>query len=202
MSKIMLLTYPSACSIHARNAVQGVAHVGSAAGKEYSVNGTKVDKAQDITEVSEEVGALPPKQELALRAVISHPTLKEAALAAGISETTLWRYMQDAEFSRRLREARREAVSHTVTRLQQASSDAVTVLRDLMLKEDAPPAARISAARTVLDYSFRAAEQEEQRARIDELEQFILRRQEEEALDRGRMASRDEEEGDEDGGGQ
>jgi hypothetical protein len=153
------------------------------------MKGTKADETEVSTEGPGEEGALPPKQELALRAVISHPTLKEAALSAGISETTLWRYMQDAEFSRRLREARREAVSHTVTRLQQASSDAVTVLRDLMLKDDAPPAARISAARTVLDYSFRAAEQDELRARIDELEQFILRKQEEDALDRGSKAA-------------
>ena len=165
------------------------------------MNGTKADKAEELTEGTEEAGTLPPKQELALRAVISQPTLKEAALAAGVSDSTLWRYMRDAEFSRRLREARREAVSHTTTRLQQASSDAVTVLRDLMLKEDAPPAARISAARTVLDYTYRADEQDGLRARIDELEGFILLKQEEDALDRGRKASGDEEGDEEEGGG-
>src|ERR1044071_10441620 len=93
----------------------------------------KQPRAESPDETVEEPGepnALSAKQELALQAVISHPTLKEAALAAGIGETTLWRYMQDEEFSRRLREARREAVNHAVTRLQEASSEAVTVLRD------------------------------------------------------------------------
>lgn len=146
----------------------------------------------------EDPDALSAKQELALQAVISHPSLKEAALAAGISETTLWRYMQDAEFSRRLREARRDAVNQAVTRLQRASSEAVTVLRDLMMKEDAPPAARISAARTILDYSMKAVEQDDLKARIDELEKFILRKQEEDALDRGLEAGGGEEEDDED----
>jgi|ERR1044071_874381 hypothetical protein len=162
----------------------------------------KQPRAESPDETVEEPGepnALSAKQELALQAVISHPTLKEAALAAGIGETTLWRYMQDEEFSRRLREARREAVNHAVTRLQEASSEAVTVLRDLMMKEDAPPAARISAARTVLDYAMRAAEQDELKARIDELEKFILRKQEEDALDRGGKVSGEEEEDEDEG---
>jgi hypothetical protein len=111
-----------------------------------------------------------------------HPTLKEAALASGVSETTLWRYMQDEAFSRRLREAQREAVNHAVTRLQRASGDAVTVLHDLMLKADAPASARISAARTVLDYSLRAAEIDELKARIASLEEFIRLKQEQDAL--------------------
>jgi hypothetical protein len=135
-------------------------------------------------------GTLPAKQEAALLAVISNPTLKEAALAAGVSETTLWRYMQDEAFKRRLREARREAVGHAVTRLQRASADAVTVLQELMMKEGAPAAARITAARTVLDYAVRADEAQELKARIEELEEFVKIRREEEALD----ASKPEEE--------
>jgi hypothetical protein len=142
----------------------------------------KQNRAKIEDEVAEEVeGSLSAKQEAALSAVLSHPTLKEAALAAGISETTLWRYMQDGEFSKRLREARRDSVSHAVIRLQKASSEAVTVLRDLMMKEDAPPAARISAARTVLDYSMRAVETDDLRARIEELEDFIRDKYDEEA---------------------
>jgi hypothetical protein len=142
-------------------------------------------------------GSLPAKQEAALSAVLSHPTLKEAALAAGISETTLWRYTRDEEFSKRLREARRDLVNHAVIQLQKASSEAATVLRDLMMKEDAPPAARISAARSILDYSFKAVETDDLKARLAELEQFILRKQEEDALDRGQKATRDGD-GDED----
>jgi hypothetical protein len=136
------------------------------------------DSLEELSPESEAADALPPKQELALRAVISHPTLKEAALAAGVSETTLWRYMQDAAFSRRLREARRDAVNHAVIRLQRASSDAVTVLRDLMMKEDAPASARITAARVVLDYAIRSVEIDELRTRIEELEDCIRLRQE------------------------
>lgn len=144
----------------------------------------KAENAEEINQESPGTGELSAKQELALQALISHPTLKEAALAAGVSEVTLWRYQQDEAFSKRLREIRRDAVNHTFTRLQCGSSDAFAVLRDLMMKEGTPAASRITAARTVLDYSLRAAEMDELKARVDELERFILRKQEEDALDR------------------
>jgi hypothetical protein len=133
--------------------------------------------------VADNDNSLSERQEQALQAVISHPTLKEAALAVGISETTLWRYMQEEAFNRRLRQARRDAVDHAVIRLQRASSDAVSVLRDLMMKEDAPAAARISAARTVLDYSFRIVEIDELKTRMEDLENFLRIREKEYAID-------------------
>jgi hypothetical protein len=144
------------------------------------INSTNSD---GIAAEAEGAGALSAKQELALQAVISHPTLKAAASAAGVSEATLWRYKQDPEFSRRLRDAQREAVDHAVLRLQRVSGDAVTVLHDLMMKEDAPVAARITAARTVIDYSLRSVEIEGLRKQIEELRDFFKSRQDEEARD-------------------
>jgi hypothetical protein len=138
---------------------------------------------EDMISEPDDPNPLPAKQEQALRALLSHPTHKEAALNAGISETTLWRYTQNPEFARKLREARRDAVNHAVIRLQQSSSDAVTVLHNLMKQEDAPAAARITAARTVLDYSFRAKEMDELKARIEQLEEFLRWKQTENALD-------------------
>lgn len=138
---------------------------------------TQPKNSEEAAASADGSGALTPRQELALQALLSHPTLKEAAAAAGISEPTLWRYKKDPEFARRLRELRRQSTDHTVTRLQQAAADAVTVLHDLLLKEAAPPASRISAARTVLDYSFRAGEVEELRAQVEELQEFLREKQ-------------------------
>jgi DNA-binding CsgD family transcriptional regulator len=127
--------------------------------------------------------ALTPRQERALQAYLFSRSQKEAALAAGVSESTLWRYKQDPGFSRRLREAQRAAVNHAFLRLQRASGDAVTVLHDLMMMEDAPAGARVCAIRRALDYSFRSAEVEELKARIDLLEEFIRLKQEGDDLD-------------------
>src|SRR5215212_4120707 len=122
------------------------------------MNQTPANSPDARVKSPDDPNALSEKQERALQAVISHPTLKEAALAAGISETTLWRYMQDENFRRLLREARRESMNHAFVRLQRASSDAVTVLHNLMNSQEAPASARITAARTILDYSMRATE--------------------------------------------
>jgi hypothetical protein len=138
------------------------------------------DDEDENTSESIDDSALRPKQELALRALLSHSTRKEAAMAAGISDETLWRYMKNPLFLRRLREARREAVQHTITTIQRASSDAVTVLHNLMNKEDAPAAARVTAARTVLDYTFRLDAMEELERQIEELTDFIRMKQEDE----------------------
>jgi hypothetical protein len=127
-------------------------------------------------------GSLPPKQERALQALISHPTLKEAAFAAGISETTLWRYMKDEAFSRRLLETRGEAISYTVTLLQRGSVEAVTVLRSLMANEDTPPSVRASAARTFLEYALHTAEVDALRARLDQLEEYLKAKEEEDKI--------------------
>lgn len=126
--------------------------------------------------------ALTPKQELALQAVLTHPTLKEAAAAAGISEPTLWRYKKVPEFARRLREVRGEMSDHVATRLQQGAGDAASFLHKLVNKEDAPLGYRISAARTMLDYAFRGVAIEELRAEQEELKEHLRRKQEEEEL--------------------
>src|SRR2546429_9717810 len=85
---------------------------GAGRDRSLTMKGTQAKEKDEIAPDADDSNALSTKQELALQAVISHPTLKEAALAAGISKTTLCRYMQDEAFARRLREARRDAVLH------------------------------------------------------------------------------------------
>lgn len=133
------------------------------------------------TRIEEEEGAAPlpdgeltAKQELALSAVITHATLKEAAAAAGISETTLWRYTKEEAFARRLREARREVFSHACARLQGAAADAAAALHDLVKDGHKPVAVRVTAARAIIDQSRRSLEHDDLRAQIDELERHIL----------------------------
>ena len=130
---------------------------------------------------------LPPKQELALRALLSHSKVKDAALASGISETTLWRYKKDESFSRRLREAYQEIVGHAALRLRCESEEAVAVLGEIMRKGGASDFARIAAARSVLDYTIRVGEMDELSRRIEELEDFIKLKQQEDFLDAALM---------------
>ncbi|HET8998938.1 MAG TPA: RNB domain-containing ribonuclease [bacterium] len=69
------------------------------------------------------------KQEQAIAALLAEPTLGSAARRCGVSETTLWRWLQDEEFQAAYKNARRSAVDAATTCLQQAATEAVACLR-------------------------------------------------------------------------
>lgn len=110
------------------------------------------------------------KEDLALAALISEPTLGEAAKKVGISEVTLWRWMQDPEFQDKYRTARRQAVSQSITQLQKISSEAVKTVRDVMNDKETPPASRVTAAKAVLELAIKAVEVEDLAGRVEALE--------------------------------
>ena len=78
---------------------------------------------------------LPAKQSRAMLAMLEHPTLKDAAAAVGVGETTLWRWSQEPEFKAAYMNARRESVKQSIAHLQSATGEAVTCLRDVMKSE-------------------------------------------------------------------
>ncbi|MDQ1593287.1 MAG: hypothetical protein QOG71_3914 [Pyrinomonadaceae bacterium] len=131
----------------------------------------------------EEIAPLPPRQERALEAVLSAPTLKEAARAAGIGETTLWRYMREPAFKRRLREAQQHHFTQTAIRVQRNADDAITVLHEIMTNGTASDSARIAAARFFFDNSVRMGEIEKLKADMEELQELYRSQREQEEIE-------------------
>lgn len=111
-------------------------------------------------------------QEKAIIALLTEPTLKQAAKTAGIGEATLWRWLQDPEFAEQYRSARKQTVSQAVSRLQQACGEAVDTLRSIMTDDAAPAPSRVTAAKAVLETSLKAVEMEELEKRIEKLEKL------------------------------
>jgi hypothetical protein len=111
------------------------------------------------------------KKEEAIAALLSQRSIEEAARAAGVAATTLSRWLKTAEFQNEYRLARRQAVSQSTGRLQQASGAAVTTLLKVMVDKDSPPASKIRACEMVLEYAFRGMELEDVEARVARLEQ-------------------------------
>lgn len=109
------------------------------------------------------------KREKAILALLSHRTIKEAAESVGIGEATLWRWLQDQDFQKAYQSARREAVRQAIASLQQASGEAVAVLKELMLSESTPATVRVTAAKAIIEYSIKAVEVEDLAVRVDEL---------------------------------
>src|SRR5215470_6810621 len=69
------------------------------------------------------------KREAAILALLAHPTIPEAAKACGISETTMWRWLQRSDFQERYREAQHRVFDGALRSLQSASTEAVDCLR-------------------------------------------------------------------------
>ncbi len=114
---------------------------------------------------------LTPKQEKAITALLAQPTIEAAAASLGINPATVHRWLGEPAFVEAYRSARRDAVGQAVTRLQQVSGAAVAVLVQVMADKAAPAATRVNAAKTVLEFSFRAVELEDLAERIAALEQ-------------------------------
>ncbi len=98
-----------------------------------------------------DIPKLPPKAEKVLTALLHHGAVRSAAKDAGVSEATVFRYLQDAEFQRRYREARASVVDAAIALMQRLCANAVSTLDTVMHDTEAPASARVSAAKTILE---------------------------------------------------
>jgi len=116
-------------------------------------------------------GKLSRKQEQAIAALLSEPTIAAAAERVGVGEVTLWRWLQREDFRVDYQRARRETVAQAIAAIQQASSEAVQALREIMVDSEAPASSRVSAAKTVLEFALKGAELEDIEKRVTVLEE-------------------------------
>jgi hypothetical protein len=105
--------------------------------------------------------------------LLTEPTIQLAAEKAGVGETTLYRWMKEENFDNAFKEARKSALSQTISRLQQTTTDAVNTLKSVMENEEAPASSRVTAAKTVLEMAFKAYELEDLAAKVEEMEKYI-----------------------------
>ena len=110
------------------------------------------------------------KQELAVAALLSSPTIGAAAEKVGVAERTLRNWMELPDFRETYLKARRKVVEQVGARIQQAGSEAVATLRGVMSDSDAPASARVTAARVVLELGYRGIELEDLSWRVGQLE--------------------------------
>ena len=109
----------------------------------------------------------------AILALLQEPTIEKAAARCGISEVTLWRWQQRKDFQELYQAARLRITDAAIAQIQQASVEAVEVLRDVMKKAYKNPAARVSAAKIILEIAFNATDLNRIEDRLTELEEII-----------------------------
>jgi len=110
------------------------------------------------------------KQEEAIIALMTHPTVEEAARAISIGPKTLYRWLQTPEFAAKYRAARTAAVCQAIARIQQTSRVAVTTLHRLMVDTNTPASVRARVSETILTLSIKGVETEDILVRLTQLE--------------------------------
>lgn len=112
------------------------------------------------------------KQEAAVAALLTAPTLAEAAKAAGISLITLQRWLKQEAFKEAYQRAKREVMERAIGRVQQVAEKAVGVLEELMTTGEKENV-RCQAAKTLLETALRVTEIADLARRVEELEKRL-----------------------------
>lgn len=94
-------------------------------------------------------------KEKALRAVLTCKNKREAAAAAGITDRTLRAYFQQIDFQTAYQEAINDLMQDANQQAKSALSTAISVLSEITEDAQAPPASRIAAARSLLEYALK-----------------------------------------------
>jgi hypothetical protein len=111
------------------------------------------------------------KEEALIAALLTEPNCVEAAVKAGVSETTMHRWMRRPAFQAKYRAARRAVVEAAIGKLQAACGKAVDALvRALACGKTAN---EIRAALGILTHSIRAVELLDVIERVEELERVL-----------------------------
>lgn len=117
--------------------------------------------------------SLTPKQVRALQALLVEPTLSKAARIAGVSESTLFRWLNSEDFNAAYLEARARLLDDALTVIQSAAADSARFLQELVNDREAPKAVRLRAACEILSFSLKEREVFETEERLAALEALL-----------------------------
>jgi hypothetical protein len=111
------------------------------------------------------------KQDLAVAALLSEPTVAAAATRAGVGERTLRGWLRQPAFQALYQDARRQVLEGAVGRLQQAAGEAVeTLRRNLTAGRSAD---QVRAAGLILQHALGTAELLDMAERLEALERLL-----------------------------
>ncbi len=115
-------------------------------------------------------GKLGRKWELLLAALLTRPTIAEAAKESGMSLRTAMRALADPAFREALQAAKRQVLRIAMTKLTINTAGAVDTLAEIYADPKAPAAARVTASSNVIRLALDDHLQDDLAARIAKLE--------------------------------
>lgn len=111
------------------------------------------------------------KQEKLIGLLLTEKTIDEACKKAGINATTYWRWMQDQNFLKQYRRARRGILENTVAKLQSVTYQAIETLERNLTCEN--PGSEIRSAQIILEQSIKGLEILDVEKRLEMLEVLV-----------------------------
>lgn len=114
--------------------------------------------------------SLTPKQQRAIGALLSAPTIRKAAEEVGVTDRTLHEWLRNPEFKAEYRTAQREAFKHSIAIAQKYMPHAVQTLVKIMADDVAPHSAKVSAATALMKYGRESIELDDVVERVEKLE--------------------------------
>ena len=110
-----------------------------------------------------------------ITALLSNPSIKEAAKSINITPQTVYNRLRDDSFKTRYAEARRQVLSEDCYRLQSYLADAIEQIHDVAIDEmGTATQIRLNACDMLLRHCYRLTELTDVLARIEKLELAIL----------------------------
>ncbi|HEL2333540.1 TPA: replication protein [Streptococcus suis] len=117
---------------------------------------------------------LTKRQENFLANLLLTGNVAKASELSNITRKTGYEYLKSATFKRVYRERRSEQLKEATALLQNASIEAVEVLRDIMKDETVNPYARVQSAQTILTTAYKTVETVEIVEQLEVLEAKLL----------------------------
>ena len=116
---------------------------------------------------------LTSRKRRAIEALLTAPTKKEAAAAAGISRRSLREYFAHSEFQAEYRKACDALIDDATRQLKQLLPLGMDALEHLLTGETISDATRHAAIRTLLEYTAKYTELNDIEQRLEHLEQNL-----------------------------
>lgn len=116
---------------------------------------------------------LKPKDEKILAALLSCGSVADAEKLSGVSRSTIYNRLSDAEFQAEYNCRREKILNEACAVLQSNLTVAVNVVKEIMESKDAAPQTRLNACGIILQNCLKYTEQIEILKKLEKLEKAV-----------------------------
>jgi len=116
-------------------------------------------------------GTISAKQAKAVEALLAFPNVTDAAAAAGVGQTTIYRWMQQPDFVSELRRRQRLVLDGVTAKLTAMATEAADVYLDGIRDESI--SVRLKAAGDLFAHLLKLSELVSLQARMEEIEEML-----------------------------